>query len=91
VITPAHVHIVPPDIQSDAALRKYLGFDEHAALYPKHELFVLWFRQDPRETFAVLMSIPRSRPDLSYWHREWPLIVDPETRVVRFDAAPQRP
>jgi hypothetical protein len=87
VITPAHVHLVPADIQSDAALRAFLGFDEHAALYPQHELFVLWFRQDPRVTYAVLMALPRTRRDLGddYWQKEWPLIVDPDTRVVRFD------
>jgi hypothetical protein len=85
VITPAHVHIVPAEVQSDAALRAFVGFDEHAALYPQHELFVLWFRQDPRETYAVLMAFPRPR-ELSddYWRKEWPLIVDPETRVVQF-------
>jgi hypothetical protein len=86
VITPAHVHIVPPEIQSDASLRAFLGFDDHAALYPQHELFVLWFRQDPRETYAVLMALPRTTDALGddYWQKEWPLIVDPETRVVQF-------
>lgn len=88
-IDPAAIHFVPPEIQSDAALRQYLGFDEFVALYPRHELFILWFRQNivPRETFAVMMGLRRTRPDLGedYWQKEWPLLVDPHTRVVRFN------
>lgn len=89
MITPAHLHIVPSHIQSDAALRAFLGFDDHAVLYPQHELFVLWFRHDWDDTYAVLMALPRSRRDLGddYWQKEWPLIVDPDTRVVRIDPA----
>jgi hypothetical protein len=89
MIPPAAIHFVPGDIVSDAALREFMGFDDHVALYPQLELFVLWFRLHPGESFAVLMGLPRSRPDLGedYWQKEWPLLVDPHTRVVRINRA----
>lgn len=81
----ADVHILSPAIVGKAAVRREVGLEEFAALYPRDELFVLWFRQDLANPFAVIMRIPKERIAKA----GWPLIVDPETRVVAFNS-PER-
>jgi hypothetical protein len=81
MIRPADIRPLSPTIQSAAAVRAALGFDELAAAHARHELFVLWFRYP--EPFAIVMRLAKDRIDKD----GWPLIVDPETRVVAIEPA----
>lgn len=82
IIPPEAIIPLSPKIQSAAAVRAAVGFDDHVAMHPHQEIFVLWFRQDPANPFAVVMRIPKPRIAKD----GWPLIVDADTRVVAFEA-----
>lgn len=81
MIAAVDVHLLSPLTVSAAKVREEVGLEQFALLYPRDELFVLWFRQDPSNQFAVLMRISKDR----IAKNGWPLIVDPETRVTEFN------
>jgi hypothetical protein len=81
-IVPAHAIVpLPPEVRSAASVRAAVRLDELQALHPQHELFAVWYRQDPKAPFAVVMRISKARIAAD----GWPLLVDAERRVVRID------
>lgn len=80
MVNPSDVILVPRDVRSSARLREFVQLEELQRQHPLYELFILWFRQDV-DTFAVVMRISK---ELVAKHG-WPLIVDPESRVVQFN------
>jgi hypothetical protein len=82
-ITPGDVHLLPPGVNSAAALRECLAFEQLAADMQAHELFIVWHRGDPANQFAVIFRVLKSRL------RAWPLLIDRDSRVVEIRPAVQ--
>jgi hypothetical protein len=68
-------------IRSTAAVRAAVGLEALQELHPAHELFVVWCRIDPLRPYAIVCKISRAR----IAEHGWPILVDPERRVLRLD------
>jgi hypothetical protein len=79
---PGDIHLLPPGVNSPAALRAAVKFEQLVVEYRFHELFILWYRVDPANPFAIVLRVPKGRIEERFF--PW---IDPETRVLEIRRA----
>jgi hypothetical protein len=82
-VPPACIVPLAPTVRSAAAVRRAIGFEDVAAAHPRHEIFVVWHRQNEAAPFAFALAIPKAR----IAENGWPLYFDRDTRVLEICAA----
>ena len=77
------IALLPPEADTRRKVFEYLGFEALQAAHPALDLFVVAWKTDPTNPFAVVFGLPKDVVHIQ--GKGLPLIVDPRTRwaVVR--------